>query len=84
MWYYSPFRDVLSPFRATKDNFIDATLIINKSGIENIGYGCGESQKKKYTSLTSVCNDNTKPISIICNANYIKISKKHKLIKTLR
>ena len=40
----------------TQDNFIDGTLIINKSGIENIGYGCGESLKKKFTSLTAVCS----------------------------
>jgi hypothetical protein len=67
----------------TQNNFIDDTLIINKSGIENIGYGCGESLKKKFTSLTAVCNDNTKPISIICNANYMKITKKNNIIKTL-
>jgi len=67
----------------TQDNFIDGTLIINKSGIENIGYGCGESLKKKFTSLTAVCNDNTKPISIICNPNYTKITKKNRIIKTL-
>ena len=67
---------------------IDGTLIINKSGIEGIGYGCGESRKKKYTSLTSICNENTKPVSIICNMNYIKVktTKKgiQKIIKTLR
>ena len=67
----------------TQNNFIDGTLIINKSGIENIGYGCGESLKKKFTSITAVCNDNTKPISIICNTNYIKITKKNRIIKTL-
>ena len=67
----------------TQNNFIDGTLIINKSGIENIGYGCGESLKKKFTSITAVCNDNTKPISIICNTNYIKITKKNRISKTL-
>ncbi len=84
-----------TPEGVTRDNFIDGTLIINKSGIENIGYGCGESLKKKFTSLTAVCNDNTKPISIICsflrkrirpkgyNANYMKITKKNNIIKTL-
>ena len=40
----------------------DSTLIINKSGIECIGYGCGESRKKKFTSLTGICNDYTKPV----------------------
>lgn len=62
----------------------NGTLIINKSGIENIGYGCGESLKKKFTSLTVVCNNNTKPISIMCNTNYTKITKKNRIIKTLR
>ena len=51
--------------------------------MKNIGYGCGESLKKKFTSLTAVCNDNTKPISIICNTNHIKITKKNRIIKTL-
>ena len=73
--------------KVTENNFIDGTLIINKSGIEGIGYGCGESKKKKFTSLTAVCNDNTKPISIICNMNNIKVitTKKgiQKTIKTL-
>ncbi len=38
------------------NNFIDGTLIINKYGIENIGYGCGESRKKKFTAITCICN----------------------------
>ena len=46
-----------------------------------------ESKKKKFTSLTAVCNDNTKPISIICNMNNIKVitTRKgiQKTIKTL-
>ena len=29
--------------KITDNNFIDGTLIINKSGVECIGYGCGES-----------------------------------------
>ena len=29
--------------KITENNSIDGTLIINKSGIEGIGYGCGES-----------------------------------------
>jgi hypothetical protein len=71
--------------KITDNNFIDGTLIINKSGIECIGYGCGESRKKKFTSLTSVCNDNTKPVSIICNENYNKVIATRKGIqKTIR
>jgi len=73
--------------KITENNYIDGTLIINKSGIEGIGYGCGESRKKKYTSLTGICNENTKPVSIICNMNNIKVitTKKgiQKTIKTL-
>ena len=74
--------------KITDNNFIDGALIINKSGIECIGYGCGESRKKKFTSLTSVFNDNTKPVSIICNKNYNKvittIKGVQKSIRTLR
>ena len=33
--------------KLTENNFIDSTLIINKSGIEGIGYGCGESFLEK-------------------------------------
>jgi hypothetical protein len=67
---------IFNVLEAAQDNLIDGTLIINKSGIENIGYGCGESLKKKSTSFTTGCNDNTKPIPIICNPNYTKITKK--------
>ena len=67
----------------TQNNYIDGTLIINKSGIENIGYGCGESRKKKFTSLTCVCNEHGKPISIINNAAYTKTINETKIINTL-
>ena len=67
----------------TQNNYIDGTLIINKSGVENIGYGCGESRKKKYTSLTLPCNDYGKPCSITCNASYTKTINDTKIIKTL-
>ncbi len=32
-----------------------------------------ESRNKNFTSLSGVCNDNTKAISIICNMNNIKV-----------
>lgn len=64
-------------------NFIDGTLIINKYGIENVGYGCGESRKKKYTSLTCICNENTKPLAIVNNKAYTKKLTEVKTIKTL-
>jgi hypothetical protein len=67
----------------TPNNYIDGTLIINKSGVENIGYGCGESRKKKFTSITCVCNENTKPISIINNTTYTKKLDNNTTIKTL-
>ena len=35
----------MKKYDITPNNYIDGTLIINKSGIENIGYGCGELQK---------------------------------------
>jgi hypothetical protein len=65
------------------NNFIDRTLIINKCGIENDGYGCGESRKKKYTSLTCICNENTKPLAIVNNEVYTKKLTEVKIIKTL-
>ena len=37
--------------KITDNNFIDGTLIINKYGIENVGYGCGESRKKNILHL---------------------------------
>lgn len=64
-------------------NFIDGTLIINKCGIENVGYGCGESRKKKYTSLTCICNENTKPLTVVNNKVYNKKITEFKTIKTL-
>jgi hypothetical protein len=65
------------------NNFIDGTLIINKSGIENIGYGCGESRKKKFTAITCICNENTKPITIVNCTTYTKELNKVKTIRTL-
>ena len=38
----------------TVDRYIDGTLIINCSGIESSGYGCGESRKKRLSSLSIV------------------------------
>ena len=57
--------------------YIDGTLIINKSGIEYIGYE-GETIKKKFTSLTAICNENTKCIEIFVNK-----STSNNKIKTL-
>ena len=45
--------------------------------------GCGESRKKKFTSLTCVCNEHGKPISIINNAAYTKTINETKIINTL-
>jgi len=39
---------ITDSYELSPSNFIDGTLIINKCGIENVGYGCGESCKKKY------------------------------------
>ena len=69
----------------TEDLYIDGTLIINKSGIEGIGYG-GESRKKKFTSLTAVCNDNTKCVKIFANNTNNKniiLNNKQRSITTL-
>ena len=67
----------------TQNNYIDGTLIINKSGIENIGYGCGESRKKRLSSSSIVCNEHGKLISNIINACYSKIINCIKIITTL-
>jgi len=45
----------------TKNLYIDRTLIINKHGINDVGYGCCES-KKKFSFVIIVCNENIKPI----------------------
>lgn len=45
---------------------IDATLIINKTGIEEIGYG-SETKKKKFTKLTVLSDNNARLISIIAH-----------------
>lgn len=51
----------------TENIIIDNTLIINKYGSEEIGYGNGETRKKKYTSLTAIINENKKLILIFNN-----------------
>ena len=51
----------------TENLYIDGTLIINKHGINDVGYGCGESKKKKFSSITVVCNENIKPICFFSN-----------------
>ena len=40
-------RCLYNKIKITENNYIDGTLIINKSGIEGIGYGCGESFLEK-------------------------------------
>ena len=57
--------------KITTNNYIDTTLIVNKCGVEGICYGCSES-RKKYTFIAVVCNENIKPISILCSLNYTK------------
>lgn len=56
----------------TENIIIDNTLIMNKYGSENIGYGNGESRKKKYTSITTIINENKKPILIFNNKSIKK------------
>jgi len=52
------------------NNFIDETLIINKSGIEIYDIDALNvivliPKKKKFTTITCICNKNTKPIIIV-------------------
>ena len=73
--YENAYKEILqinNSCKITTNNYIDTTLIVNKCGVEGIGYGCGESRKKKYTSIAVVCNENIKPISILCSLNYTK------------
>jgi hypothetical protein len=69
----------------TENLFIDNTLINNKYGSENIGYG-GETKKKKFTLLTAVINENKKPVLIFnnkTNDKNIKLNNKNIQIQTL-
>ena len=65
---------------------IDSTLIINKSGIEGVGYGT-KCHKKKFTKLTACTILDTENIAIIADTIYTKnidfSSKKTLTIKTL-
>ena len=50
------------------------TLIVNKYGCKNVGYVVMVNhKKKKYTSLTTVINDNNKPVIIFDNKTNNKI-----------
>ena len=51
---------------------IDATNIINKGGIEYVGYG-SETKKKKFTSLTIISDIYSNPITITANKTKEKI-----------
>ena len=42
-----------------------------------------ESRKKKFTAITCICNENTKPIAIVNCLTYTKELNKVKTIKTL-
>ena len=66
------------------DLFVDSTLIINKCGIEGVGYG-SETRKKRFTKLTAVCNKSTQIVAICPNEtiskerkDYVKIEKPKK------
>jgi hypothetical protein len=68
--YYYAYNDMLDNNEInniTENIIIDNTLIINKYGSEEIGYGNGETRKKKYTSLTAIINENKKLILIFNN-----------------
>jgi hypothetical protein len=77
--YYYPYLRITKDNKITEDLFIDNTLIINKYGCENVGYGNGESRKKKYTSLTVVINNNNKPVVIFDNKTNNKLINKNNI-----
>jgi hypothetical protein len=51
---------------------IDATNIINKGGIECVGYG-SETKKKKFTSLTIISDKKSNPIVVTTNRTKSKV-----------
>ena len=53
------------------DLFVDSTLIINKYGIEGIGYGT-KCHKKKFTKLTAISTLDTENAAIIADTVYTK------------
>ena len=57
---------------------IDSTLISNKYGIDNVGYG-GETRKKKFTKLTALTDIEGKIINIIFNNVPGHITSFHKI-----
>ena len=65
---------------------VDSTLIINKSGIEGIGYGT-KCHKKKFTKLTAISTLDTENVAIIVDTVYTKdinlSDEKTMTIKTL-
>ena len=69
------------------DLIIDATNIINKNGIECIGYG-SENRKKQFTKLTVISDKNANAISIIhheTNKKCVQLAEnKTKIINTLQ
>ena len=60
--------------------FIDSTLIINKSGIECVGFG-SETKKKKFTKLSVLSDSNQNCDAIIAHNTHKKeISFEKKLV----
>ena len=60
--YENAYKEILKTKKCcgiTTNIYIDTTLIVNKSGVEGIGFGCGQSRKKKFTSVAATCNENT-------------------------
>src|SRR4029078_83223 len=55
----------------TIDLFVDSTLIINKCGVEGVGYG-SETQKKRFTKLTAACNKSIQNVAIYPNETISK------------
>lgn len=53
------------------DLLIDSTLIINKYGSENVGYG-SETRKKKFSKITMITNNNNDIINVIENKSSTK------------
>ena len=64
--------NILNAEKQIMDLLIDSTLIINKGGVEGIGYG-SDSKKKKFTKLTMLSNRNGQNVAVVSHTSSPKM-----------
>ena len=64
--------NILNAEKQIMDLLIDSTLIINKGGVEGIGYG-SDSKKKKFTKLTMLSNRNGQNVAVVSHTSSLKM-----------